>query len=113
MNMGMMRWQDLYEQRTQKMGVIWEEKKELTLQQLNQMKQNSDKVSGELEAVVAAAKAIGGGQDGTRALERCLQHRQHPQQHEALPAITTSPVASNDKGLRSHSGGEISPFQTS
>jgi hypothetical protein len=41
------------------MGVIWEEEKELTLQQLNQMKQNSDKVSGDLEAVVAAAKAIG------------------------------------------------------
>jgi hypothetical protein len=59
MNIGMMRWHDLYEQRTQKMGVIWEEKKELTLQQLNQMKQNSDKVSGDLEAVVAAAKAIG------------------------------------------------------
>jgi hypothetical protein len=31
----------------------------LTHQQLNQQKEENDKLSGELEAVVAAAKAIG------------------------------------------------------
>jgi hypothetical protein len=58
MNIGMMRWQDLYEQRTAKMEDIWEEK-ELTQHQLNQQKEAKDKLSGELEAVVEAAKAIG------------------------------------------------------
>jgi hypothetical protein len=59
MNMGMMRWQDLYEQRTEKMVSIWGEKKELTQHQLNQQQEAKDKLSGELEAVVEAAKAIG------------------------------------------------------
>jgi hypothetical protein len=59
MNMGMMRWQDLYEQRTAKMVSIWGEKKELTQHQLNQQQEAKDKLSGELEAVVEAAKAIG------------------------------------------------------